>query len=123
MNNDGFPIKLEEGLLNITSGSTFKYVNGNLTKYSYDTVFSSDSNDPGERNYTYGANRSAYSGCKTPKWFMFLHFFEMASHNAVTTSSYPAAPYSYEFDKDGFPTKCTHKYWGTEIITEFKYKN
>jgi hypothetical protein len=126
LNNDGYPEKLEERIVNITSVSTFTYVNGNLSKFTYDTVFSSDSNDPGERNYTYGANRSAYSGCNTPKWFMFLHYFEMASHNAVTRSSYPAATtYSYEFDSFGFPTKCTWKYYdhGTEYITEFKYKN
>ena len=123
LNNDGFPIKLEQILFNITSVSTFTYVNGNRTKYSYDTFFSSNSNDPGERNYTYGTNKSVFSGCKTPKWFMFLHFYEMASHNVVTTSSYPAATYSYEFDGDGFPTKCTQKYYGIENITEFKYKN
>jgi len=123
LNHDGFPEKLEEGLFNISSVSTFTYVNGNRTKYTYDTFFSSNSNDPGKRNYTYGTKRSAYSGCKTPKWFMFLHFYEMASHNAVTKSSYPATTYSYEFDSDGFPTKCTEKHYNTEYITEFKYKN
>jgi len=124
LNNNGFPEKIEEVLFNITSVSYFIYINGNLTKYSYDTVFSSNNNDPGERNYTYSTNKSALSGCKTPKWFMFLYYKEMASHNAVTTSSYPAAStYSYEFDSDGFPTKCKQTYYGIEYITEFKYKN
>jgi len=119
LNNDGFPIKLEEVFFNTPLVSTFTYVRGNLVKYSYDTMFSSLSNDPGERNYKYGADRSAYSGCKTPKWFMFLYFFEMASHNAVKTKSNPDATYSYEFDSDGFPIKYTQ--FGTEDITEFKY--
>ena len=123
LNNNGFPEKLEEVLFNTSSVSTFTYVNGNLTKYLYDTMFSSNSNDPGERNYTYDTNRSAYSGCKTPKWFMFMHFYENASHNVVTTLSYPATTYSYEFDSDGFPTKCTEIYYGIESITEFKYMN
>ena len=124
LNNGGFPEKLEQVLFNTTSVSTFKYANGNLTKYTYDTVFSSDNNDPGERNYTYGTNRSAYSGCKTPKWFMFLRFYEMASHNAVTKTSYPsAATYSYEFDSDRFPTRCTRNFYGIGYTTEFKYKN
>ena len=122
LNDDGYPKKLEQGLLNITSVSTFTYVKGNLTKYSYDTVFSSDSNDPGERNYTYGKNRSAYSSCKTPKWFLLLRYFEMASHNAVIKSSYPATTYSYEFDSDGFPTTYTRKFWGMSYTSEFQYK-
>jgi len=119
LNDDGFPEKLEQVLFNTTSVSAFSYVNGNLTKYTYDTVFSSSMNDPGERNYTYSANRSAYSGCKTPKWFMFLHFYEMASHNSVTASYY-----SYEFDKDKFPTKrITKNANGSQEITEYKYHN
>ena len=119
LTNDGFPEKLEEVLFNTTSVSVLTYVNGNLTKWTYDTVFSSSLNDPGVRNYTYGANRSAFSGCKTPKWFMFLLFYEMASYNAVTASFY-----SYEFDSDGFPTKRITKYDdGSQEITEYKYQN
>jgi hypothetical protein len=124
LNDNGFPEKIEEVFFNITAVSTFTYASGNLTKYSYDTVFSSDSNDPGERNYTYGTNRSAYSSCKTPKWFMFLYFREMASHNVIMTSSYPSnTTYSYEFDSDGFATKCTQKHYGIESVIEFEYKN
>jgi len=123
LNNDGYPEKLEERLFNISSVSTYTYVDGNLTKYLYDTVFSSFANDPGEKNYTYRAERSAFSGCNTPKWFMFHYYHDRASHNAVTSSSLPdGTPYSYEyeFDSDGFPTKIFH---GTEDVTEYKYKN
>jgi hypothetical protein len=124
LNNDGFPVKLEEVLFNITSVSTFVYVDGNLTKHLYDTGFSSLLNDPGEKNYTYGVERSVFSGCNTPKWFMFLNYFEMASHNAVTSSSFPNgtpySSYSYEFDHDGFPAKI---FYGTGDVTEYKYKN
>ena len=121
LNNDGFPEKLEEVLFNTTSVSTFTYVNGNLTKHLYDTVFSSLLNDPGEKNYTYGVERSVFSGCNTPKWFLFLNYFEMASHNVVTSSSFPnSTSYSYEFDSDGFPTKI---FQGAGDITEYKYKN
>ena len=124
LNNDGFPEILEEKFYNITLVSTFRYVNGNLTKYSYDTKASSDSNDPGERNYTYGTNRSAYSGCKTPKWFMFLNYHEMASHNDVTKTSYPpTATYSYVFDSDRFPLRCTRNFYGYGYTTEFEYMN
>ena len=98
-------------------------VDGNLTKYLYDTAFSSLLNDPGEKYYTYGAERSVFSGCNTPKWFMFLHYREMASHNVVKSSSFPNgtsySSYSYEFDSDGFPTKIFHS---TGDITEYKYQ-
>lgn len=114
LNNDGFVEKMEEQLLGISAISTFTYSNGNLTRWVYDPIFSSTPNDPGERNYTYGDKRSAYSGCNTPKWFMFLHFYEHASYNNVT-----GAAYSYEFDSDGFPTKWT---WGCDMY-EFKYQN
>ena len=124
LNNDGFPEKLEEELYNYTWVSTFTFLNGNLTNYVYD--YSSVINDPGERNYTYNAKRSAFSGCNTPKWFLFLQFREMASHNAVTSSSFstgmPFYSCSYEFDRDGFPKKI---FFGSkaEDITEYTYKN
>ena len=47
----------------------------------------------------------------------------MASHNAVASSSFPNGTpdsYSYEFDHDEFPTKI---FYGTEDVTEYKYKN
>ena len=122
LNSDGFPEKLEWILLNYSSVSSFTYTNGNLTKYLYDTAFSAAMFDPGEKNYRYSDERSAFSGCNTPKWFMFLRYREMASHNAVTSESFPdhtPYSYSYKFDSDGFPTKISHE----GGITYYKYKN
>ena len=136
LNTDGFPDKLEYILLNTNSIINYTYVNGNLTKHLY--VSNIDGTlETRETNYTYDAyNYSAYSGCNTPKWFMFLIFFGQASYNTMTRSNYYetvdpmgfkggySKTYDYIYDKDGFPTKCTEKYdHGVQEITEFKYKN
>ena len=126
LNNDGFPEKLESILIGYTTIINFTYHNGNQTKMS--SV--SDFDGTREVSYTYGAYRSPFSDCNTPKWFMFL-FYGDGNHNIVTKSEgkyvdamgfggeWPET-YEYEFGRDGFPIKIFH---GTGDITEYKYKN
>ena len=132
LNNAGFPDKLEQKIWDTTYSTIyFTIVNGNLTKSS---SVNSDHLATSEGNCTYGTYRSAFSGCNTPKWFMFLYFSANASHNAMTKSDVEiinttefefklSSTYEYVYDSDRFPTKCTQYTGDVQSTTEFKYKN
>ena len=134
LNNDGFPDKIEEELLGMSWVIYYTYVNGNLTNLS-SVEKGYGSEETRETNYTYATQRSAYSGCNTPKWFMFLHFKEDASHNSLKEYTYEiidargykfvwTKTYEYVYDSDEFPTKCTaNNMFGEQVIIEFKYQN
>ena len=135
LNIAGFPEKLEQEILGTYSTIYFTIVNGNLTKSSFvNNGFGNEHLATSEGNCTYGTYRSAYSGCNTPKWFMFLYFLANASHNAMTKSEVESinamefeikssTTYEYVYDSDRFPTKCTQYTGEFQSITEFKYKN
>ena len=134
LNNEGFPEKLEEVFFDAYWVSNFTCVNGNLTKLTHANNTGYDGTiETIERNYTYGKYRSAYSGCNTPKWFMFLSFKENASHNALTKCESKgitifgkaewSSTYKYDYDSDRFPTRCTEYSGNNHTTTEYKYKN
>jgi len=136
LKNDGFPEKLEQEIFGCYSNVYFTFVNGNLTRTSYVNNLSGDDHlATGEGYCTYGAQRSALSGCNTPKWFLFFYFYENASHNVLIKAESKSidakgikmegsATFEYVFDHDGFPTKCTETLNNEyESITEYTYKN
>ena len=113
LNKDGLPEILDESPFGVID---YTYLNGNLTKFSVRGKY--------DRNYTYGTFSSPYSSSNTPKWFMFLSFYEGGSHNALTKEEFGnnSTTYEYVSDSDGFPTKRTAKRNdGTETITEYEY--
>jgi len=133
LNNDGFIEKHEGVLLGMSWVNNYTYINDNLIKWLSVTK-GYGSEETRESNYTYGTYRSAYSGCNTPKWFMFYYFHQYASHNAVKKEELEyidamgiktigSIAYEYVFDSDRFPKKCTETINDEYEITEFKYKN
>ena len=113
LNKDGLPEILDETPFGVID---YTYLNGNLTKFSV--------REKHDRNFTYGTFSSPYSSSNTPKWFMFLYFYEGGSHNALTKEGVENNSITYEYvcDSDGFPTKRTEKRNdGTETITEYEY--
>jgi hypothetical protein len=137
LNNDGLIEKWEGVLLGFSSVVNYTWVNGNCTKQmsvseGYGSV------ETREINLTYGAYRSAFSGCNTPKWIKQLRLGG-ANYNVMTKSEneyIDAMGYKlvfsttseYVYDSDGFPTRSTQKYHGDyahlpDEITEYKYIN
>lgn len=123
LNNDDFPV-ISEGYSFEGSGDyvrmyslTFEYQNENLIKLTI-------SDEVEEYVYANDDKKSPFYCCKTPKWFMFYHFTNLASKNNIVKDRKKNHTYSeYTYDNDGYPIKCivTGKD-ENKFLVEYKYK-
>jgi hypothetical protein len=127
INGDGY-------IINRAKMTTYEYENGNLISKKED-IKNEDGEDIGYvYEYRYDNKKSPFSNSNTPKWlFDFLNtsIYSSESKNNVVYYSFEGSvqhgdhDIKYEYDKDGFPTKCTDTYHiegeeGTDI-TNYTY--
>ena len=82
--------------------TTYHYENGNMTK----TV----DNDEGNTTivFKYDDKKSPFLNCLTPRWFLQFFFGNYFGYKNNVTEAI-GYTFTYEYDKDGFPTKRTAK--------------
>jgi len=129
LNDDGFPIRIENSGENWTSVTTYQYENDNMTNHTYEEWENGEFSGSDIIDYKYGNNKSPLYHCNTPKWFLFYIFCELGSRNNIIEATLGwgensiISEYEYEYDSDGFPTKCTYKDFDEQDrVTEYKYK-
>jgi len=126
LNSDGSLAKASASY--VTNGyncvSSYQYQNGNLTK-----VIEEWSNEVYQsvvttREYTYDNMKSPFINCKTPMWCLtwFVNIersycnnnsIEFTQTNSEISSN---LVFSYEYDNEGYPTRCSYEV-GNEVIT------
>lgn len=119
-----------DGLLEkeVNEGEGYYYVtnnlfdNGNLVKWEHIWI-DGDIERKSIREFKYDNNKSPFYHCKTPKWFLNWNFSVKGSPNNVTEENEISGSWiitnEYEYDSDGFPTKCTQSNNG--FVTEYRY--
>jgi hypothetical protein len=126
LNSDGLPDRQEVIMEDYYYLDTYDYQNGNLVKYIHkfcqkiedDFVIIAEDNT----NYKYDDKKSPFYNSNFPKWYMIWDFDWYGIHNNVIERD--DITFEYDYDTDGFPTKCTitNSYGETSVI-EFNYTN
>jgi len=90
---------------------SYQYHNGNITKATHRYVEEWNGITITERSweeaYEYDNNKSPFVNCKTPKWYLLYRhplLFSGQNNRVVEKEGYVI---QYEYDSDGYPTKCT----------------
>ena len=95
----------------IWSTRTYQYQNGNLMKETTQVLDNGVLQTTGTYEYKYDNKNSPYLFGKTPKWWLILHWGDggCGSKNNITEFVWKGGKdvASYEYDDDGYPTKCT----------------
>ena len=127
LDNDGFPTKVES-MRNLSSYlGIYEIHDGNLTKHSYkSTVEVAELLLEGISDYKYDNKKSPLYNCKTPKWWWIYSCVSTQNNEIevidVSNMGEKRVENRYEYDKAGYPTKCTTKDSDGEYVKEFKYK-
>ena len=123
LDKDGFPTKYESMNDSTSSVGSFEVHDGNLTKHSY-KIQDGETLLEGISEYKYDNQKSPLYHCKTPKWWWIISDGRSTQNNVIEIfdNHGKKVEYKYEFDKAGYPTKCTAKGNNGEHISMFKYK-
>ena len=127
LNSDGTLAKVLDSGDDESYEYSYQYQGGNLTKMSY-KITDKDGTFTGAAEFKYDSKNSPFLHCKTPKWYMIWWMEEEGSKNNVTEISWDddeetVYTNEYEYDSDGYPTKCTFKdEKGRSNVWEYTYK-
>ena len=124
LDNNGFPIKCEAKNDISSSYVLLEIHDGNLMRNSYKTIHDGVTLE-GSSEFKYDDKKSPFYHCTTPKWLWILSDNYISTQNNViemSNSKGLKVEYKYEFNKAGYPIKCTAKGSNTDYVSEFKYK-
>ena len=125
LNNDGLPTKFEVSSEEYFEVITHQYQRGNMTKRTLKRIQNDELQEYVNEN-KFDKMKTPYYHCKTPKWYIYMIGNYYVGQNNIIEVSYgnkDKTVFKYEYDKTGFPTKCTMKLSsGNETVREFKYK-
>jgi len=107
----------------------YLYQNGNIVQFTY--VYNYETGDMFEVNneYKYDDKKTPMYNCTTPQWYLIYSFMDISTMNNMTErkssfdTNIETVTHAYEFDSDGYPTKCTTTTSSNDSkeITEFAY--
>jgi hypothetical protein len=122
MNEDGYVVKSENDFYK----ETWQYQGGNLISIN---GVRKDNGNKTLTLYRYDDKPSPFRNCKTPRWILSILSVSGNKNNKVSEETDNGLGdgfyygFSYEYDKDGFPTKEIISVDGEKFITTFTYRN
>ena len=123
LDNDELPTKIEELNEEYSEIITYQYQRGNMTNRTLKRIQNNETQEFTNKN-KFDNKKSPYYHCKTPNWYL-IENYSVGKSNIIEVSygNKEKTLFKYEYDRAGFPTKCTMKLpSGGETVKEFKYK-
>ena len=130
LNSNGQLVKYAMKLGGNSQLIDYLYQNGNIVKYTYSYTYEEGGTFDVIDEYKYDDKKSPMHNCTTPQWYLIYSFMEISTKNNMTERKWSVdsgtgvETHTYEYDSDGYPTKCTttNSSNGYKDITYYTYK-